>query len=118
VAAWRGEKLDWWRKQFIKVSAGTGFPVHKPIADLSGKHYNLLWEGINGLGIHAFFKDVESQLYKVQYRVLLSRYRGRTTCPECKGYRLRKEALYVKVGEKHIGELNEMPIKSRLPKEF
>ena len=111
VAAWRGEKLDWWRKQFIKVSAGTGFPVHKPIGDLSDKQYNLLWEGINGIGINDFFKDVESQLYKVQYRVLLSRYRGRTTCPECKGYRLRKEALYVKVGGKHIGELNEMPVK-------
>ena len=111
VAAWRGEKLDWWRKQFIKVSAGTGFPVHKPIGDLTDKQYNLLWEGINGIGINAFFKDVESQLYKVQYRVLLSRYRGRTKCPECHGYRLRKESLFVKVGEKHIGELNEMPVK-------
>jgi len=111
VAAWRGEKLDWWRKQFIKVSNGTGFPVHKPIGDLTDKQYNLLWQGINGIGINDFFKDVESQLYKVQYRVLLSRYRGRTTCPECKGYRLRKEALYVKVGDKHIGELNEMPVK-------
>ncbi len=111
VAAWRGEKLDWWRKQFIKVSAGTGFPVHKPIGDLTDKQYNLLWEGINGIGINAFFKDVESQLYKVQYRVLLSRYRGRTKCPECNGYRLRKESLYVKVGERNIGELNEMPVK-------
>lgn len=111
VAAWRGEKLDWWRKQFIKVSAGTGFPVHKATGDLTDKQYNLLWEGINGIGINAFFKDVESQLYKVQYRVLLSRYRGRTKCPECNGYRLRKESLYVKVGEKNIGELNEMPVK-------
>jgi excinuclease ABC subunit A len=111
VAAWRGEKLDWWRKQFIKVSAGTGFPVHKAIGDLADKHYKLLWEGISGIGINDFFKDVESQLYKVQYRVLLSRYRGRTTCPDCKGYRLRKEALFVKVGDKHIGELNELPVK-------
>jgi excinuclease ABC subunit A len=111
VAAWRGEKMDWWRKQFIKVSAGTGFPVHKPIGDLTDKHYKLLWEGIDNIGINAFFKDVESQLYKVQYRVMLSRYRGRTTCPDCKGYRLRKEALYVKVGDKHIGELNELPVK-------
>src|SRR6187399_217721 len=111
VAAWRGEKMDWWRKQFIKVSAGTGFPVHKAIGDLTEKHYRLLWEGIDNIGINAFFKDVESQLYKVQYRVMLSRYRGRTTCPECKGYRLRKEALYVKVGDKHIGELNELPVK-------
>jgi excinuclease ABC subunit A len=70
-----------------------------------------LWEGINKIGINDFFKDVESQLYKVQYRVLLSRYRGRTSCPECKGYRLRKEALFVKVGDKHIGELNELPVK-------
>ena len=111
VAAWRGEKMDWWRKQFIKVSAGSGFPVHKPIGDLTDKHYKLLWEGIDNIGINAFFKDVESQLYKVQYRVMLSRYRGRTTCPDCKGYRLRKEALYVKVGNKHIGELNELPVK-------
>src|SRR6185436_369079 len=111
VAAWRGEKMDWWRKQFIKVSAGTSFPVHKAIGDLTDKHYKLLWEGIDNIGINAFFKDVESQLYKVQYRVMLSRYRGRTICPECKGYRLRKEALYVKVGDKHIGELNELPVK-------
>src|SRR6187399_454863 len=111
VAAWRGEKMDWWRKQFIKVSAGTGFPVHKAIGDLTDKHYKLLWEGIDNIGINAFFKDVESQLYKVQYRVMLSRYRGRTTCPECKGYRLRKEALYVTVGDKNIGELNELPVK-------
>ncbi len=111
VAAWRGEKMDWWRKQFIKVSAGMGFPVHKAIGDLTDKQYKLLWEGINGIGINDFFKDVESQLYKVQYRVMLSRYRGRTTCPDCKGYRLRKEALYVLVGNKHIGELNELPVK-------
>ena len=61
-------------------------------------------------GINDFFKEVEQNLYKVQYRVLLSRYRGRTKCPDCKGYRLRKEALYVKVGEKHIGELCEMQV--------
>ena len=111
VAAWRGEKMDWWRKQFIKVSAGTGFPVHKAIGDLTDKQYKLLWEGIDNIGINDFFKDVESQLYKVQYRVMLSRYRGRTTCPDCKGYRLRKEALFVKVGGKHIGELNELPVR-------
>ena len=111
VAAWRGEKMDWWRKQFIKVSAGTGFPVHKAIGDLTDKQYKLLWEGIDNIGINDFFKDVESQLYKVQYRVMLSRYRGRTTCPECKGYRLRKEALYVTVGDRHIGELNELPVR-------
>lgn len=111
VAPWKGEKLDWWRQQFIKVAKKVNFPVHKPIADLTDKQYETLWEGVDGIGIHAFFKDVESQLYKVQYRVLLSRYRGRTNCPDCKGYRLRKEALYVKVNGKHIGELSDMPVK-------
>jgi excinuclease ABC subunit A len=112
VAPWKGEKLDWWRQQFIKGAKKINFPIHKPIADLTDKQYEVLWEGSNGvLGINDFFKDVEQQLYKVQYRVLLSRYRGRTLCPDCKGYRLRKEALYVKVREKHIGELGEMPAK-------
>ncbi|HEX7903355.1 MAG TPA: excinuclease ABC subunit UvrA [Chitinophagaceae bacterium] len=111
VAPWKGEKLDWWRQQFIKVAKKSNFPVHKPIADLTTKQYETLWEGIDGIGIHPFFKDVESQLYKVQYRVLLSRYRGRTDCPDCKGYRLRKEALYVKVNGIHIGELSALPVK-------
>ena len=111
IAPWKGEKLDWWRQQFIKVAKKSNFPVHKPIADLTAKQYETLWEGIDGIGIHPFFKDVESQLYKVQYRVLLSRYRGRTDCPDCKGYRLRKEALYVKVNGKHIGELSTLPVK-------
>jgi excinuclease ABC subunit A len=111
VAPWKGEKLDWWRQQFIKRSKGISFPIHKPIADLSDKQYKQLWEGVDGIGINEFFRDVESQLYKVQYRVLLSRYRGRTQCTECNGYRLRKEAIYVKVDKKHIGELSEMPVK-------
>lgn len=111
VAPWKGEKLDWWRQQFIKRSKLVNFPIHKAIADLTDKQIQQLWEGVDGIGINDFFKDVESQLYKVQYRVLLSRYRGRTQCTECKGYRLRKEALYVKVYEKHIGELSELPTK-------
>jgi excinuclease ABC subunit A len=111
VAPWKGEKLDWWRQNFIKRSKAVNFPVHKPVADLSDKQYKQLWEGVDGIGINDFFKDVESQLYKVQYRVLLSRYRGRTECPDCNGYRLRKEALYVKVGGKNIGELSTMPVK-------
>jgi len=111
VAPWRGEKLDWWRKQFIKVSAAVNFPVHKPVGDLTDKQYQVIWEGVKGIGINDFFKDVESQLYKVQYRVLLSRYRGRTTCPACHGYRLRNEALYVKIHGHHIGELGGMPVK-------
>ncbi|MET0461870.1 MAG: excinuclease ABC subunit UvrA [Chitinophagaceae bacterium] len=112
VAPWKGEKLGWWREQFIKGAKKFNFPVHKPIADLTAKQYETLWEGNEyALGINAFFKEVEQNLYKVQYRVLLSRYRGRTTCPDCKGYRLRPEALYVKVGGKHIGELSELPVR-------
>ena len=88
------------------------FPIHKPVADLTPEQYELLWSGKGNVeGINAFFKEVEQNLYKVQYRVLLSRYRGRTNCPDCKGYRLRKEALYVKVAGKHIGQLCEMPTK-------
>lgn len=111
VAPWKGEKMGWWREQFVRHAAKHGFPVHKPVADLTDTQYRQLWEGVgNAYGINDFFKEVEANLYKVQYRVLLSRYRGRTTCPDCKGYRLRKEALYVKVGGKHIGELCEMPV--------
>src|SRR5579871_3247457 len=111
VAPWKGEKLVWWKDQFVKAAKKLDFPVHKPIMDLTKQQYETLWKG-NGdvYGINGFFDEVERNLYKVQYRVLLSRYRGRTPCPECHGYRLRKEALYVKVGDKHTGELCEMPV--------
>ncbi len=110
VAPWKGEKLSAWKDQFIKHAKE--FPVHRPIADLTTEEYQQLWKGVgNAQGIDAFFKEVEANLYKVQYRVLLSRYRGRTTCHDCNGYRLRKEALYVKVSEKHIGQLCEMQVK-------
>lgn len=112
VAPWKGEKMDWWRQNFLKGAKKFNFPVHKPIADLTDKQYKQIWEGSDGvMGINDFFKDVESQLYKVQYRVMLSRYRGRTECPDCNGYRLRKEALYVQVNGKNIGELSSLPVK-------
>ncbi|UAY52460.1 excinuclease ABC subunit UvrA [Ferruginibacter albus] len=112
VAPWKGEKLSAWKDAFVKAAKKFDFPVHKSIIDLNEKELNVLWEGNSyANGINDFFKEVEQNLYKVQYRVLLSRYRGRTTCPECKGYRLRKEALYVKVNGKHIGELCKMPTK-------
>ena len=111
VAPWKGEKLGLWKERFIKGSKKFNFPVHKAIADLSDSQYNVLWEGNEHVhGIQDFFKEVEKNLYKVQYRVLLSRYRGKTLCNECKGYRLRKEALYVKINGKHIAELCEMPV--------
>lgn len=112
IAPWKGEKLGRWKDNFVKAARKFDFPVHKPIMDLSKQQYETLWSGNQYAdGIDAFFKEVEQNLYKVQYRVLLSRYRGRTLCPECKGFRLRKEALYIKVGGQHIGELCEMPVK-------
>ena len=112
VAPWKGEKLGKWRESFIKGARKFDFPVHKPVADLTKEQRRILWEGNQHVyGINDFFKEVEQNLYKVQYRVILSRYRGRTLCPDCNGHRLRKEALYVKVNGKHIGELSEMPIK-------
>jgi excinuclease ABC subunit A len=112
VAPWKGEKLGLWKEAFVRNAKRVDFPVHKPIIDLNERQLSYLWNGTDYAGgINDFFKEVEANLYKVQYRVLLSRYRGRTKCTDCKGYRLRKEALYVKVGGKHIGELCEMPVK-------
>lgn len=112
VAPWKGEKMGLWKENFVRAARSFDFPIHTPIADLTKEQYNILWKGNRyAEGINAFFKEVEQNLYKVQYRVMLSRYRGRTECNECEGYRLRKEALYVKVGGKHIGELCQMPVK-------
>lgn len=112
VAPWKGEKLGQWKEQFIRAAKHFNFPVHKPIIDLTDAELEILWEGNNyANGINDFFKEVEQNLYKVQYRVLLSRYRGRTLCTECKGHRLRKEALYIKIADQHIGQLCNMPVK-------
>ena len=112
VAPWKGEKLGQWKENFIRAARRFDFPVHKPVIDLTAEQYRVLWEGNQFVsGINDFFAEVEQNLYKVQYRVILSRYRGRTLCSECGGYRLRKEALYVKIQGKHIGELSEMPIR-------
>jgi excinuclease ABC subunit A len=112
VAPWKGEKLGAWKDQFIRGARKFDFPVHKAVMELSKAQFKVLWEGNEHVnGINDFFKEVEQNLYKVQYRVLLSRYRGRTECPDCHGYRLRKEALYVQVAGKHIGELCEMPVR-------
>ncbi|MGN6295404.1 MAG: excinuclease ABC subunit UvrA [Ginsengibacter sp.] len=112
IAPWRGEKSGLYKERLVKVARHFDFPIHKPIIDLTTAQYNLLWTGNEYFeGIDDFFKEVQQNLYKIQYRVLLSRYRGKTLCPECHGYRLRKEALYVRVGDKNIGELCEMPVK-------
>lgn len=112
VAPWKGEKLSWWKDQFVKEAGKEGFPIHQPIHKLTKAQLQQLWKGVGkAYGIDDFFKDVEAHLYKVQFRVLLSRYRGRTDCPDCLGYRLRKEALYVKIADQHIGQLCTMPVK-------
>lgn len=110
VACWRGEKMAEWQHDFVRKAAKYDFPVHKPIADLSDAQYRLLWEGNSAVGgINDFFCMVEQNLYKVQYRVMQARYRGRTVCPECRGSRLRKEALYVKVSGVTIADLMFRP---------
>lgn len=110
VACWKGEKMAEWQKDFIRTAARIDFPIHKPINKLNEKEYTILWEGTPTVsGIRDFFRMVEQNLYKIQYRIMQARYRGRTVCPSCNGTRLRKDALYVKVGNATIGELLNMP---------
>lgn len=110
VAPWRSEGMRDWLKDFIKSTAGR-FPIHRPYFELSPEEKDLLWKGnSNVAGIDAFFRFVESRLHKIQYRVLLSRYRGRTICPDCRGTRLRKDAQYVKINGTSITDLVLMPV--------
>ncbi len=111
IAAWRGEVMGKWLKDLIDNSLKFDFPIHRAYADLTEKEKKLLWTGNKYFGgLNEFFKDLEEQTYKIQYRVLLSRYRGKTSCPECKGTRLRKDASYVKVGGKSITDIVLMPL--------
>lgn len=111
VACWRGDKMGEWKDALVRVAAKIGFPVHKPYYELTEAQKALLWNGDSHFeGIRSFFQYVEEQSYKIQYRVMLSRYRGKTVCPECNGTRLRKETQYVKVGGKSICDLVEMPL--------
>ena len=113
VVCWKGESSSTWKKQLILGASKCNFPIHKPIIELSKEQYQTLWKGNEYFqGINAFFKDVESQTYKIQYRVLLARYRGKTKCDECNGTRLRSDTEYVKIASKSIGDLLEMPIKN------
>lgn len=112
IAPWKGEKMNWWREQFIKGAKQFDFPIHRAYSDLTKEEKEILWKGNkHALGINAFFKEVEENLYKVQFRVMLSRYRGRTMCSACDGFRLRPEALYIKINGLHIGELCRMPVR-------
>lgn len=111
VVAWKGEKMSEWKDWFIKTASKFDFPIHKPYYQLSDEQKAILWNGKGAWdGIDGFFKMVESNTYKIQYRVMLSRYRGKTNCPTCKGKRLRKEASYVKINEKAIQDLVDLPL--------
>ncbi|MCK9639151.1 MAG: excinuclease ABC subunit UvrA [Prolixibacteraceae bacterium] len=111
LVCWKGEKMGEWKDQLVKQAAKFDFPIHKPYYELLPEQKRLLWTGNNYFeGLNAFFRQLEEQTYKIQYRVMLSRYRGKTTCPECEGTRLKKEAAYVKVGDKSVTELVNLPI--------
>jgi len=111
IACWRGDKMSEWKDALVRVADKVDIPIFKPFYELTEEQKSLLWTGNQYFeGIVDFFNYVETQSYKIQYRVMLSRYRGKTVCPECHGTRLRREAQYVKVGGKSISELVMMPL--------
>lgn len=111
VVCWKGEVMGEWLRNFVQKSERYNFPIHRSYYALTEKEKDILWHGAKGVkGIDDFFKFVEENLYKIQYRVMQARYRGKTTCPACKGSRLRPEALYVQVGGKNIAQLVTLPI--------
>jgi excinuclease ABC subunit A len=111
IACWRGDKMSEWKDALVRVADKVGIPIFKPFYELTEEQKSLLWTGNQHFeGIVDFFNYVESQSYKIQYRVMLSRYRGKTVCPECHGTRLRRAAQYVKVGGKSITDLVMMPL--------
>lgn len=116
IVCWNGEVMGSYKKQLLKNAHKFNFPVHKPIAELSKEQYDLLWTGNSHFeGLNAFFKMLEKETYKIQYRVMLARYRGKTVCPDCLGTRLRKDAGYVKVAGKNIQDLVLSPVEQLIP---
>ncbi|WP_316782500.1 excinuclease ABC subunit UvrA [Pedobacter frigiditerrae] len=116
IAPWRGEKMGEWLKRFIKNADKFDFPIHRSYSELTEKQQRLIWTGNKYFaGLDDFFKELEEQTYKIQYRVMLSRYRGKTVCPDCKGTRLRKDASYVKINGKSILDMVLMPLSTILP---
>ncbi|MBQ3688943.1 MAG: excinuclease ABC subunit UvrA [Bacteroidales bacterium] len=111
VKCWNGMKMSQWKDEFCMAAAKYKFPIHTPYNKLTDEQKDILWSGRRGLhGINEFFQMVEHESYKIQYRVMMSRYRGQTVCPKCKGSRLKPEASYVKVSGKSVTELVKMPI--------
>ncbi len=115
IAPWRGEKMGVWLQKFIKSAAKFDFPIHRPYSQLTEAEQRLLWTGNAYFeGLDAFFAELETQTFKIQYRVMLSRYRGKTVCPDCKGSRLRKDAAYVKINGHSIIDVVLMPLAKAL----
>ena len=112
IYAWRGESMSWYRDELVNNAYKFDFPIHKPYFELSEAQKEVLWKGNSFFtGLTNFFKELEEKNYKIQNRVMLSRYRGKTKCHSCKGKRLRKEASFVKINEKTISDLVDLPIK-------
>ena len=115
IAPWRGEKMREWNDNLIKNALQFDFPIHRQYNQLTEKEQRLLWTGNKYFrGLDEFFAEMEAQTYKIQYRVMLSRYRGKTTCPECKGSRLRQDASYVKIDGRSITDVVLMPLDKAL----
>lgn len=115
IAPWRGESSRQWLEPLLKKGIEFDFPIHRSYSELSEKEQQLIWKGNKYFqGLDAFFEDLETKTYKIQYRVMLSRFRGRTTCPDCRGTRLRKDASYVKIGGRSITDIVLMPIEDAL----
>jgi len=111
IYCWRGEKMSEWKDQLVHNADKFGFPVFRPWYQLTDEERRLVWTGnMYFHGLNSFFKMLEENQYKIQYRVMLARYRGKTLCPECGGTRLKKQASYVKVGSRSITELVELPV--------
>ena len=116
IFPWRGESMGWYRDQLVNNAYKFDFPIHKPYFELTEEQKELIWKGNSYFtGLDDFFKDLEEKNYKIQNRVMLSRYRGKTKCTSCKGKRLRKEANYITIGAKTISELVDMSIKRLIP---
>lgn len=115
IAPWRGEKMGEWLNKLVRSAIKFDFPIHRSYSQLTEEQRRLLWTGnMYFSGLDDFFKELETQTYKIQYRVMLSRYRGKTSCPECLGSRLRQDASYVKVANKSITDIVLMPLDKAL----
>jgi excinuclease ABC subunit A len=115
IVCWKGEKMSEWKNVLVNSSHNFDFPIHRSYYELTDKERKLLWTGNKYFeGLTSFFKHLESQAYKIQYRVMLSRYRGKTVCPDCNGTRLRRDATYVKIADHSINDVVLMPVADSL----